>query len=219
MNYTDNNISANIENKLSQTKKYISLLESISNKLEEMDLKNNYNKLSSDIANKQKESVKYIQECNACFNFLSNLHLSEDQRLKLVKFKDQFDNNRSRIKTFNSNLVKFENSNTFNSKLSSKNLISDTKEVNFLMDENDSLSRSFKISSSLTVKAAENIEEISNQNKSLTGSQDKLEILLTRIPIINNLIYQVGYYKLREQVILGIVTGICVYILLTVIIG
>ena len=161
-----------------------------------------------------------MQESNACFTFLSNLHLNEDQRLKLIKYKDQFENNKSRIKTFNNNLIKFENSSSFNSKLSSKNeLTSDTKEVNFLMDENDSLARSFKISSALTVKETQNIEEINNQNKTLTGSQDKLEILLTRIPIINNLISQVGYYKLREQLILGIVTGICVYILLSITIG
>lgn len=211
--------SVNITNKLNTLKSSLQKQEQIIIKLE-----SNQFQSQTTITTSINEIESIHSEIEMNIKYLSNLILSDSQNKQLLKITNMKETLQERISIFKSNLTESKTKKnllkrmTFDEKTGLTNKTKkEENDLNYVMNENDSLSRSFKISSSLNVKANENIVEIDNQNQSLVKSKERLEVIISHIPYINRLIYDVGYYKLREQVIIGVVTGICVYVLLSLI--
>ena len=153
-------------------------------------------------------------------NNLIKLDLKETQKVNLIKFTDKRIYLSSRLCNLNKILDKKKDMNKLNKILdNNEEFHQENDNYNSLYDENNSLSKSFKMASKLVLDGKNSMEEITKQNNTLSETDKKLEIILNKIPFIGKIIDEVGYYKFREQVILGIVTGTCCYILLSLILG
>lgn len=138
-----------------------------------------------------------------------------------MRYKDNIEDFRDRTKHFYNKLNKLSNKINFDSKLTDNKYFDSegNKAISHFTDENDSLARSFKMSSNLNVDIDENLNEINKQNDIINKTSNNIEKILVKIPVFNNLIGEIGYYRFKEQVILGLVTGVCLYIFLSLSLG
>ncbi len=54
-------------------------------------------------------------------------------------------------------------------------------------------------------------EEIGSQNKILKNTSDKVDIILSKFPIIGKYLTRIKFHKYKEKIILGTVIGLIVY--------
>lgn len=153
-------------------------------------------------------------------NNLIKLDLKETQRVNLIKYTDKRIYLSTRLCNLNKVLDKKNDMKKLNKMLDhNEEYDLENNNYNSLYDENNSLSNSFKLTSKLVMDGKNSVDEISKQNTTLSETDKKLDVIIHKIPFIGKIIDEVGYYKFREQVILGIVTGTCCYILLSLTIG
>ncbi len=140
--------------------------------------------------------------------------LQENLNLKLLKQKEKLEMLKNRSKTIKNSILKFIEKKKMLSLISNESTIYKKDGINILYEENDSLNSTYKISNELIVQAKHSNDEMNNQEKNLQSTNEKLEIILGKVPVLGKLISSVGYHKVKEQVILGLVTGTCTYLLL-----
>lgn len=171
--------------------------------------------------------ISILDKYNNCYRIINEIqslneklqrHDIPTKKVSLMKQSEKIEIFKNRLKIIYNSISKKIDSNKIKDILmDNKKINSGNDGINKLMEENDSLSVSYKVSSQLTKQAKTNLEELSDQDKNLLSVNDKLETILSKIPVIGKIIGTIGYYKFREQVVLGFVTGICIYILLSVI--
>ena len=148
---------------------------------------------------------------------IASLNLNSEQNLKKIKLQEKIDNLNDRLKGFNSKITKIIDKKKLQSQMITDSDDHHKKDgINILCEENDSLSRTYKITTNLKAGAIESLDEMDRQEKILKNTTEKIDTILTKIPYIGKIISDVGYYRFREQVVLGIVTGTCCYLILSV---
>merc|ERR1712232_828340 len=106
MNKSDSE-KIDIRQNLNEIKLYIFKLEQLIIYLEKQDIyKKITNKLTDNIKQKQQEIQTYKTTLDNLFKNISILSLLEDQKLKKMKFQQQYEELNSRLKVFNQSLSK-----------------------------------------------------------------------------------------------------------------
>ena len=95
--------------------------------------------------------------------------------------------------------------------MTAKNNLNDSA-LNILGDENSSINMCLKMSEELAKGNIDLNQEIESQNKTLKNTSSKVDIILSKFPVIGKVLKNIKFHKYKEKIILGIVIGIIVYL-------
>ncbi len=84
--------------------------------------------------------------------------------------------------------------------------------MEILGNESSSIKMSLRISEDLIRGNLDLNDEIDNQNKILKNTENKIDIILSKFPLVNKVLGSIKFHKYKEKIILGILIGIIIFI-------
>ena len=135
---------------------------------------------------------------------------NQERKFKFEKIKENKEINNQRIKLIQKKLSK---ENKFADLLysnSNKNL--NDSRLDILGNESSSIKMSLKMSEELIKGNLELNDEIDNQNYILKNTEGKIDLILTKFPILNKVLGSIKFHKYKEKFILGFLIGVIFFI-------
>ncbi len=84
--------------------------------------------------------------------------------------------------------------------------------LELLSQENDSISKSMQLADTIIQTGISVDEELDTQDKVLKNNKNRLETILSKIPIIQKVLSSINFHKYKEKIILGLVVGIIIFV-------
>ena len=201
----DNEFS--FESILKEVKKSLNKYESIMNECENHPTKKKISE-AEETKKKLEQKIKMVRTIikNEEDNFMLESYedLKNELNKRLTKVKKRKDEDKDR-----NNLNKL-----FNSSSSKKKEMGNMENINYLDEENQSLKNTIKMSTEINNSLTDTNNELANQERSLSESNEKVIKTLQKVPIIGKMIGDIRYYKIKEKLIIGCVIGSVVFVML-----
>lgn len=130
----------------------------------------------------------------------------------LNKYKELREELNKRFKIIQRNLQKMQSDKKLLNLLTVNKNLENKKSLGILNSEKDSLNVCLKLSEEITSTGMNANADLVEQDKTLKGSGEKVQKILRKVPVINQVLGNINFHKYKEKIILGIVIGVIVFI-------
>jgi hypothetical protein len=83
--------------------------------------------------------------------------------------------------------------------------------LEILGQEKDSICKTMNLADSIIQTGLTVDGELESQDKVLKKNKDRLETIILKVPIINQVLKSINFHKYKEKIILGLVVGIIIF--------